>query len=82
METALAGLWDAQLPGSALDRNANFFTTGGDSLSAIRLVSAIERRFGTGITIRTLLAAPTIAALGAEITATVAGATDVEIGEL
>ncbi|WP_326639981.1 amino acid adenylation domain-containing protein [Streptosporangium sp. NBC_01755] len=82
VETALAGLWDAQLPGSALDRNANFFTTGGDSLSAIRLVSAIERRFGTGITIRTLLAAPTIAALGAEITATVAGATDVEIGEL
>ncbi|MFF5113622.1 amino acid adenylation domain-containing protein [Streptosporangium sp. NPDC000509] len=82
VEKALAELWEAQLPGSAPDRNADFFTTGGDSLSAIRLVSAIERRFGTGITIRTLLAAPTIAALGAKITATVAGATDIEIGEL
>ncbi|MGJ6968544.1 amino acid adenylation domain-containing protein [Streptosporangium sp. G11] len=82
VESALAELWEAQLPGSAADRNADFFTVGGDSLSAIRLVSAIERRFGTGITIRTLLAAPTIAALAAKITATVAGATDIEIGEL
>ncbi|MFF3438559.1 amino acid adenylation domain-containing protein [Streptosporangium sp. NPDC002721] len=82
VESALAELWEAQLPGSAADRNADFFTVGGDSLSAIRLVSAVERRFGTGITIRTLLAAPTIAALAAKITATVAGATDIEIGEL
>ncbi|GAA4203981.1 non-ribosomal peptide synthetase [Streptosporangium oxazolinicum] len=78
VETALAELWEAQLPGSAPDRDAGFFTAGGDSLSAIRLVSAIERRFGAGITIRTLLAAPTIAALAAKITA----AADIEIGEL
>ncbi|RCG28574.1 amino acid adenylation domain-containing protein [Sphaerisporangium album] len=83
METALAEVWDALLPGTARDRNANFFTIGGDSLSAIRLMAAVERRFGAGIPVRTLFAAPTIAALGAEITRTLAaGATDFEIGEL
>ncbi|GIH64561.1 non-ribosomal peptide synthetase [Microbispora siamensis] len=83
VETALAELWEARLPGAARDRNANFFTIGGDSLSAIRLLAAVERRFGAGVPIRRFLAAPTIAALGAEITKTLAaGAAETESGEL
>ncbi|MEU9891022.1 amino acid adenylation domain-containing protein [Sphaerisporangium sp. NPDC051011] len=83
VETALAELWETRLPGTARDRNANFFTIGGDSLSAIRLLTAVERRFGAGVPIRRFLAAPTIAALGAEITRTVAAdAAEIESGEL
>jgi amino acid adenylation domain-containing protein len=78
-EAALAELWGTVLPAPVRDRNANFFTIGGDSLSAIRLASAIERQFGVRVPVRRLLAAPTIAALGAEIAIVV---NDTEIGEL
>ncbi|MEV6318359.1 amino acid adenylation domain-containing protein [Streptomyces sp. NPDC051776] len=66
-ETAIAELWDALLHAPTRDRHANFFTVGGDSLSAIRLASAIERRFGVRVPVRALLAAPTIAALATEV---------------
>jgi yersiniabactin nonribosomal peptide synthetase len=79
VETTLAELWSTVLPGSVQDRHANFFTMGGDSLSAIRLASAIERRFGVRIPVRRLLAAPTIAALGTEVAV---AADETEIGEL
>jgi len=83
VESVLAELWHACLPGPVLDRNANFFTIGGDSLSAIRLVAAIERRFVVKVPVRKLLASPTVAALGAEIARAVATiATDTETGEL
>jgi amino acid adenylation domain-containing protein len=78
-EAGLAELWGTVLPTPVRDRNANFFTVGGDSLSAIRLASVIERQFGVRIPVRRLLAAPTIAALGAEIAIAV---NDTEIGEL
>lgn len=82
-ETALAELWDACLPGTAGDRNANFFTVGGDSLCAMRLVAAVSRRFDIPFPVRRLLAAPTLAFLAADISRTVAThATDIESGEL
>ncbi|MFD8339112.1 amino acid adenylation domain-containing protein [Streptomyces solisilvae] len=83
VEAALAELWQDHVPGPVLDRNANFFTIGGDSLSALRLITAIERRLGVTVPVRRLFAAPTIAALGADVTRTLAAhATAYETGEL
>ncbi|MFH9817795.1 amino acid adenylation domain-containing protein [Streptomyces sp. NPDC017230] len=82
-ETALAALWHEHLPQGAPDRNANFFTVGGDSLTALRLLTAIERRFGATVPARRFFAAPTIAALAADVTRTLAAhGTAYETGEL
>ncbi|MYY19076.1 MULTISPECIES: non-ribosomal peptide synthetase [Streptomyces] len=84
-ETALAALWRECLPeaGPGPDRHANFFTLGGDSLSALRLLTAIERRLGAAVPVRRFFAAPTVAALAADVTRTLAAhATAYETGEL
>ncbi|GHJ35185.1 non-ribosomal peptide synthetase [Streptomyces sp. TS71-3] len=83
IEAELAELWQAVLPGPVHGRDANFFTLGGDSLTAIRVVAAVERRLGARIPVRALLAAPTLAALAAEVTAALAApGHDTETGEL
>ncbi|GAA2942386.1 hypothetical protein GCM10020227_06320 [Streptomyces flavovirens] len=61
-EEALAALWHEHLPRWVPDRDANFFTAGGDSLTALRLLTAIERRLGAAVPARRFFAAPTIAA--------------------
>jgi non-ribosomal peptide synthetase component F len=82
-EAALAGLWSEYLPHWVPDRNANFFTAGGDSLTALRLLTAIERRLGAAVPVRRFFAAPTVAALAADVTRTLAAhGTAYETGEL
>ncbi|MFI9604889.1 amino acid adenylation domain-containing protein [Streptomyces sp. NPDC052043] len=82
-ERALAALWHEYLPHRVPDRNANFFTVGGDSLTALRLLTAIERRLGATVPVRRFFAAPTIAALAADVTRTLAAhETAYETGEL
>ncbi|MEU9731644.1 amino acid adenylation domain-containing protein [Streptomyces sp. NPDC048002] len=82
-EAALAGLWGEYLPHWTPDRNANFFTAGGDSLTALRLLTAIERRFGATVPVRRFFATPTVAALAADLTRTLAAhGTAYETGEL
>ncbi|MGQ4512788.1 amino acid adenylation domain-containing protein [Streptomyces sp. DW26H14] len=82
-ETALAGLWSEHLPHWTPDRHANFFAAGGDSLTALRLLTAIERRLGAAVPARRFFAAPTVAALAADITRTLAAhGTAYETGEL
>jgi amino acid adenylation domain-containing protein len=80
VEAALAALWAELLEVPAPDRHANFFTLGGSSLTALRLVTAVERRFGADIPIRRFFAAPTVAALAAHITQT--AGTDEETGSV
>ncbi len=82
-ETALAALWSEHLPHWTPDRHANFFTAGGDSLTALRLLTAIERRLGATVPARRFFAAPTLAALAADITRTLAAhGTAYDTGEL
>ncbi|XVV09879.1 amino acid adenylation domain-containing protein [Actinoplanes sp. CA-131856] len=57
----VAGLWRRLLPGDADD----FFAAGGDSLVAVRLLSALHREFGVALTLREFYAAPTLTALTA-----------------
>jgi thioesterase domain-containing protein/acyl carrier protein len=46
----------------------DFFERGGDSLSAIRLVARVQRRYGLELPISTLIEAPTVRALARVIT--------------
>ncbi|MFF5077406.1 amino acid adenylation domain-containing protein [Actinoplanes sp. NPDC000266] len=61
VEEGVAGLWRRLLPGDADD----FFAAGGDSLVAVRLLSALHREFGVALTLRELYASPTLTALTA-----------------
>ncbi|WP_374025613.1 non-ribosomal peptide synthase/polyketide synthase [Mycobacterium sp. HNNTM2301] len=46
----------------------SFFDLGGDSLSATRLIAAINTTLGAGLTVRTVFEAPTIAQLAPQLT--------------
>ncbi|MYR42827.1 non-ribosomal peptide synthetase, partial [Streptomyces sp. SID5910] len=82
-EEALAELWREHLPDWVPDRHVNFFAAGGDSLTALRLLTATERRLGAAVPVRRFFAAPTVAALAADITRTLAAhETAYETGEL
>jgi len=59
------------LPGYDLDVDSDFFTIGGDSLLATRVLSAVARECGVELTFDAFLLAPTPAALAATITATI-----------
>ncbi|QKV97137.1 amino acid adenylation domain-containing protein [Streptomyces sp. NA02950] len=69
-ERRLADLWSAGLAGpgidSGIDVNTDFFTLGGDSISAISIAAA-AREAGAGFTVAELMAHPTIAALAAHL---------------
>jgi yersiniabactin nonribosomal peptide synthetase len=69
LESELAGLWVALLEVDEVGRGESFFTLGGDSLLATRLLEHIRQRFGVAVTLRRLLAGPTIADLAALIEA-------------
>jgi amino acid adenylation domain-containing protein len=58
----------AELLGHAnIGPNDNFFAIGGHSLSAVRLLSKVNKRFGTALTVKDLFAEPTVAAVAAAI---------------
>jgi non-ribosomal peptide synthase protein (TIGR01720 family) len=63
-ERRLAGVWQAVLGLTAVGTHDDFFEVGGDSLTAIQVVSR-SRQAGFGFGIRDLFAHPTIAALAA-----------------
>jgi yersiniabactin nonribosomal peptide synthetase len=72
VETALANQW-AVLLGTDPARTDNFFTHGGDSILATRLVEGLRREFGVELTLRAFLDAPTLAELANVIEQQTAG---------
>ncbi|WP_294332956.1 amino acid adenylation domain-containing protein [uncultured Sphingomonas sp.] len=52
-----------------IGRDDNFFALGGHSLSAIRLLNQVNKRFGTTLAVKALFADPTVAALAAAVSA-------------
>lgn len=63
-EQTLAGIWEKLLGQKFDDANADFFEHGGHSVLGIRLISMIEKSFGTRLSLSQLFQASTIAVLG------------------
>jgi len=59
----LEAIWSEVLGRDRVDHHQNFFDLGGDSIAAVRLAGALQRQLGRGVSLATLLAAPTIAGL-------------------
>ena len=56
----VCALWDTALGDSPRESGDDFFTAGGDSLRAVRLVTSIRREFGVRMPLRGFYADPTI----------------------
>jgi amino acid adenylation domain-containing protein len=68
LEHRLAALWSEVLDTPVDDIDADFFTLGGHSVLAVRLMSAIERSFGVHLPLADLFACPTVARLAQRMT--------------
>ena len=64
---ALLEIWEAVLGIADLDDDADFFQVGGNSLTAVELVSRTQQRFGLDLDLGTVFDAPTVRALTAAI---------------
>lgn len=60
VEQRLARIWEELLDLRPIGVRDDFFAMGGDSLSAVSLLAAIEREFGKALNIEDLLAGPTV----------------------
>ncbi|MFJ7417309.1 amino acid adenylation domain-containing protein [Streptomyces uncialis] len=68
LETTIAEIF-AGLLARPVNRDDDFFLSGGHSLAAVKAVAKIQASVGVEVTIRTLFAHPTVAALAAAIEA-------------
>ena len=60
LELALCELWQSALAVQRIGIDDDFFLLGGNSLSAVRLVSLIKERFGHTVTLQQFMQAPTV----------------------
>ena len=67
LEEAVAALWEDLLDVPVLDRSANFFALGGDSLLAVRALARLVKQVGTRVPVRDFLASPTVAGVAAAL---------------
>ena len=67
VEEILAGIYTEILGVPRVGVDDSFFDLGGDSVSAMRLIAAINRSFDAGLAVRTLFEAPTVAQLAPRI---------------
>ena len=66
-EEILAGIYAEVLGVQRIGVDDSFFELGGDSLSAMRLLAAINTSLGVGLSVRTVFEAPTVAQLAPRI---------------
>ncbi|WP_046503286.1 non-ribosomal peptide synthetase [Streptomyces odonnellii] len=59
-EARLCQLWSAGLPGGTVGIDDDFFRSGGDSLSALRLASQVGREVGRRISVKDIFDFPTV----------------------
>ncbi|MEV0248937.1 amino acid adenylation domain-containing protein [Nocardia sp. NPDC050712] len=64
-EIEVARIWSQVLGYTPVYRADDFFAQGGNSMSALRLLRALEQQFGTTLPVRTIFRAATVAELAA-----------------
>ncbi|MCA2265932.1 non-ribosomal peptide synthase/polyketide synthase, partial [Mycobacterium marseillense] len=69
LEETLAGIYARVLDVDRVGADDSFFDLGGDSLSAMRLITAINADLDAGLTVRTVFEAPTVAQLAPRVEA-------------
>jgi amino acid adenylation domain-containing protein/non-ribosomal peptide synthase protein (TIGR01720 family) len=67
VEEILAGVYAQVLRLARVGVDDSFFDLGGDSISAMRLIAAINTSFDAGLSVRTVFEAPTVALLAPRI---------------
>ncbi len=72
IERGLAQIWRDALDIPSLKRNDDFFTLGGDSVAATKVVTAIEQMFDLRLPMSALVENPTVGLLAARINSSVA----------
>lgn len=75
LENRLVKIWQKILEKQPLGIKDNFFSLGGNSLAAIRMMAAVERAFGQKLDVSVLLGAQTIEQLAARLKGTHASST-------
>lgn len=65
LEQDIAEIWEDLLSAPVLDRGADFFRLGGDSLLAVRALARLTRQTGQAVGVRDFLDDPTVAGLAA-----------------
>ncbi|WP_109752317.1 non-ribosomal peptide synthase/polyketide synthase, partial [Mycolicibacterium fortuitum] len=80
-EEILAGIFARVLGVERVGADDSFFDLGGDSVSTMRLVSAINAALGTELSVRTVFEAPTISQLAAFVSERSAGMAPLVAGE-
>ncbi|MEC3769585.1 condensation domain-containing protein [Cupriavidus sp. SS-3] len=66
-ERALAALWQELLGIAPAGRDAHFFASGGNSLTAARVVARLREQYGTAVPLRLLFEHPTLHACAAAL---------------
>jgi len=66
-EAGLAAIWCKALRSRTVDVDDDFFSLGGDSLTALKMLTDVEKRYGVALTVPDLLNAPTISLLSRTI---------------
>ncbi|MGW5868851.1 condensation domain-containing protein [Streptomyces sp. NPDC055239] len=74
-EERVAAVWRTLLGTGAVDVHEDFFTAGGHSLQALRLLARLAPEQESGITLRTFFADPTVAGLATALKRTLPGRT-------
>jgi acyl carrier protein len=73
VETIVSEVWREVLGRSSIARTDNFFSLGGNSLSASQVVVRVREAFEVDFPLRSFLLEPTVAAMAETITASLIG---------